>query len=129
IAFATDTNVASAGVYLLTVQPESDVDSIIQYAASVGKRSYAALIPDNPYGTVVEAAFRQDVARRNGQVVAIERYPRDKAAMAGPIRNVVQALPRADALFIPDGGASLPDVAQTLAANGVNAKRIQLLGT
>ena len=48
---------------------------IVQYATSTGKRSYAALIPDNPYGTVVEAAFRQDVARRGGQVVALERYP------------------------------------------------------
>src|SRR5580693_9174344 len=72
IAFSTDTNVASAGVYLLSFLPESDVERIVQYAASTGKRSYAALIPDNPYGTVVEAAFKQAVARRNGQIVAIE---------------------------------------------------------
>ena len=129
IAFSTDANVASSGIYLLSFLPESDVDRIVQYAASTGKHSYAALIPDNPYGTVVEAAFRQDVGRRNGQVAAIERYPHDKAAMAGPVRNIAQALGRADALFIPDGGDSLPDVAQVLVANGVNTKRIQLLGT
>src|SRR6202044_2258429 len=129
IAFSTDANVASRGIYLLSFLPETDVARIVQYAASVGKRSYAALIPDNPYGTVVEAAFRQDVGRRNGQVAAIERYPHDKAAMAGPVRNIAQALGRADALFIPDGGDSLPDVAQVLVANGVNTKRIQLLGT
>ena len=87
IAFSTDTNVASRGVYLLSFLPESDVARIVQYAESAGKRSYGALIPDNPYGTVVEAAFRQDVARRGGQVVAIERYPHDKAGMAGPIKN------------------------------------------
>ena len=129
IAFSTDANVASRGIYLLSFLPETDVARIVQYAASVGKRSYAALIPDNPYGTVVEAAFRQDVGRRGGQVVAIERYPHDKAAMAGPVRNIAQALGRADALFIPDGGDALPDVAQVLVANGVNTKRIQLLGT
>jgi branched-chain amino acid transport system substrate-binding protein len=129
IAFSTDANVALRGIYLLSFLPETDVARIVQYAASVGKRSYAALIPDNPYGTVVEAAFRQDVGRRNGQVAAIERYPHDKAAMAGPVRNIAQALGRADALFIPDGGDSLPDVAQVLVANGVNTKRIQLLGT
>ena len=77
IAFSTDANVASRGVYLLSFLPESDVARIVQYAGSAGKRSYGALIPDNPYGTVVEAAFRQDVARRGGQVVAIERYPHD----------------------------------------------------
>src|ERR1700751_4911130 len=81
IAFSTDANVASAGVYLLSFLPESDVESIVQYAASTGKRSFFALIPDNPYGTVVEAAFKQAVARRNGHVVALERYPHDKAGM------------------------------------------------
>jgi branched-chain amino acid transport system substrate-binding protein len=49
--------------------------------------------------------------------------------MAGPVRNIAQVLGRADALFIPDGGDALPDVAQALAAAGVNTKRIQLLGT
>jgi hypothetical protein len=49
--------------------------------------------------------------------------------MAAPVRNVAQTLARADSLFIPDGGDALPDVAQALVANGVNTKRIQLLGT
>ena len=89
IAFSTDANVASSGIYLLSFLPESDVDRIVQYAASTGKHSYAALIPDNPYGTVVEAAFKQAVARRGGgQIVALERYPHDKAAMANPVRSV-----------------------------------------
>jgi branched-chain amino acid transport system substrate-binding protein len=130
IAFSTDANVASSGIYLLSFLPESDVDRIVQYATSTGKHSYAALIPDNPYGTVVEAAFKQAVARRGGsQVIALERYQHDKAAMATPIRSIAQASARADALFIPDGGDAVPDVAQALAAGGVNLKRLQLLGT
>ena len=130
IAFSTDANVASNGVYLLSFLPESDVDRIVQYAASTGKHSYAALIPDNPYGTVVEAAFKQAIARRSGsQIVALERYPHDKAAMAAPIRNIAQASVRADCLFIPDGGDAVPDVVQGIVADGVNLKRLQLLGT
>jgi len=130
IAFSTDANVASSGIYLLSFLPESDVDRIVQYAISTGKHSYAALIPDNPYGTVVEAAFKQAVARRGGsQVIALERYQHDKAAMATPIRSIAQASARADALFIPDGGDAVPDVALALAAGGVNLKRLQLLGT
>jgi hypothetical protein len=129
IAFSTDANVATRGVYLLSFLPESDVARIVQYAGSTGKRSYAALIPDNPYGTVVEAAFRQDVARRSGQIVAIEHYPHDKVGMAGPVRNVAQVAARADAIFIPDGGDAVPDVVQALVAGGVNTKKIQLLGT
>src|SRR6202034_4539768 len=107
IAFSTDANVASSGVYLLSFLPESDVERIVQYAASNGKRSFAALVPDNPYGTVVEAAFKQAAGRRGGQIVALQRYPHDKAAMAAPIKAVVQAL----------------------VAGGVDTKKIQLLGT
>ena len=130
IAFSTDANVASNGVYLLSFLPESDVDRIVQYAASTGKHSYVALIPDNPYGIVVEAAFKQAVARRSGsQIVALERYPHDKAGMAAPIQSMAQASTRADALFLPDGGDAVPDVVQAIIADGVNIKRLQLLGT
>jgi branched-chain amino acid transport system substrate-binding protein len=129
IAFSTDTNVAASGVYLLSFLPESDVDRIVQYATSTGKHSFAALVPDNPYGTVVEAAFKQVVARRNGQIVGLERYAHDRSAMAGPVQNITQASARADALFIPDGGDAVPGVVAALAADGLNLKRLQLLGT
>ena len=128
IAFSTDTNVAASGVYLLSFLPESDVDRIVQYTTSTGRHSFAALIPDNPYGTVVEAAFKQVVSRRGGQVVGLERYAHG-GPMAGPIQNITQASARADALFIPDGGDAVPGVVAALAANGVNLKRMQLLGT
>src|SRR6266849_1626167 len=129
IAFSTDANVAARGVYLLSFLPESDVERIISYAAGQGRRSFAALVPDNAYGTVVEAAFKQAVARRSGRVVALERYPLDKAQMQGPVRNVAQAAARADAIFIPDGADAVPALVQALTANGVDMKRVQLLGT
>ena len=129
IAFSTDANVASRGVYLLSFLPESDVDRIIGYAASQNRRSFAALIPDNAYGTVVEAAFKQAVARRGGRVIALERYPLDKAQMQAPVRNVAQAASGADAIFIPDGTDGVPTVVQTLIASGIDPKRVQLLGT
>jgi branched-chain amino acid transport system substrate-binding protein len=129
IAFSTDANVAGPGVYLLSFLPETDVERIVQYATSTGKRSFAALVPDNPYGSVVEAAFRQEVARRGGQIVALEHYPHDSAGMAGPVRTIAQAAVRADTLFIPDGGDAVPGVVQMLGADGLNTRRIQLLGT
>ena len=52
-----------------------------------------------------------------------------KGGMAGPVKNVAQAAARVDAIFIPDSGEYLPDVVQTLTANGVNTKKVQLLGT
>src|SRR6266508_2508465 len=129
IAFSTDANVAARGVYLLSFLPEADVDRIVGYAASQGKKSFAAAIPDNAYGTVVEAAFKQSVARRGGRVVALERYPLDRTQMQTAIRTVAAAASRADAIFIPDGADSVANVVQFLTAAGVDTKRVQLLGS
>jgi ABC-type branched-subunit amino acid transport system substrate-binding protein len=129
IAFSTDANVAARGVYLLSFLPESDVERIIGYAAAQGKKSFAALVPDNAYGTVVEGAFKQAVARRNGRVVALEHYPLDRTQMQGPAKNIAQAAGRADAIFIPDGADAVPTVVQSLVSNGIDTKRVQLLGT
>ena len=129
IAFSTDSSIAGRGLYLLSFLPETDVDRILDYAFANGKRSYAALLPDNAYGSVVEAEFKQGVARRGGRIVAAERYPADKGAMKTAIGAVAQAANQADALFIPDGADAVPAVVQALAASGANVKRLQLLGT
>jgi ABC-type branched-subunit amino acid transport system substrate-binding protein len=129
IAFSTDASVAARGVYLLSFLPETDVRRVVSYAASRGKRSFAALMPDNAYGTVVEAAFQQEVARHGGRVVVLEKYPHDANRTAEAVRRVAQAAGQIDSIFIPDSPDSVPQIAQALAANGVDFKRVQLLGT
>ena len=129
IAFSTDASVAARGVYLLSFLPESDVKRIVDYAVSRGKRSFAALLPDNAYGAVVQAAFQQAVARRGGRIVALEKYPLDPSKMGEAVRRVAQAASRADSIFIPDGADAVPQVVAALAANRVNLRRVQLLGT
>jgi len=126
IAFSTDSSVAGRGVYLLSFLPESDVNRIVDYAAGTGKRSFAACLPDNAYGNVVEATFKQAVSRKGGRIVAFEKYGADRATAA---RTVAQSLGQADALFLADDGESLVATADALTAAGANLKNIQLLGT
>ncbi len=129
IAFSTDASVASRGVYLLSFLPETDVKRIVDYATSRGKRSFAALMPNNAYGSVVQAAFQQEVAHRRGRVVVLEKYSSDAAGMTRAVSAVAQAANRVDSIFIPDGADAVPRVVQALAANHVNLRRQQLLGT
>jgi ABC-type branched-subunit amino acid transport system substrate-binding protein len=126
MAFSTDSSVAGRGVYLLSFLPESDINRIVDYAAGTGKRSFAALVPDNAYGNVVEAAFKQAVGRKGGRVVAFEKYGADRSA---PARTVAQSLGSADALLIADDGESVVATADALTAAGANLRNIQLLGT
>ena len=126
IAFSTDSSIAGRGVYLLSFLPESDVNRIVEYSASIGKKSFAALVPDNAYGNVVEAAFKTAVAAA--------------AAASSPSRNTAPIARRrrapwrrrsdsADALFIADDGDAVVAVADAMTAAGANLRNIQLLGT
>jgi branched-chain amino acid transport system substrate-binding protein len=129
IAFSTDASVAARGVYLLSFLPESDVKRIVDFAVSRGKRSFAALLPDNGYGAVVEAALQQEVARRGGRVVVLEKYPLDPGRMSEAARRVAQSANQVDSILLADGADAVPQVVQSLAASGINLKRVQLLGT
>jgi ABC-type branched-subunit amino acid transport system substrate-binding protein len=129
IAFSTDSNVAGEGTYLLSFLPESDVDRVVAYAVSQGKRSFIGLVPGSAYGSVVEGEFQQSVARRGGRVIALAHYGDDRNKIADAAKLVAQSAGQADALFIPDGGAAMNDVIAALSTAGVNVRQFALLGT
>ncbi len=83
-------------------------------------------MPDNAYGNVVEAAFKQAVGRRGGRIVAFEKYTADRAT---PARSVASSLGSADALLLADDGDSVVATADALTGAGANLRNIQLLGT
>lgn len=131
VAFSTDASSASRGVYLLSFLPQTDVERIVSYAASKGKRSYAALLPANAYGTVVEAALQKSVANSGGRLMALERYQLDRTSMqekAQAIANLARS-GTIDAIVMPDAGDAAPFLGQILAANGVSPSQIQFLGS
>ncbi len=101
VGFSTDTNVATQGVYLLSFLPETDVERVVRFAAARGKRSFIALLPENAYGSVVEAAFREAVPAAGGRIVGIERYATDKPNYADAARRLAAAAQAADAVFLP----------------------------
>ncbi|MGF3022406.1 penicillin-binding protein activator [Methylobacterium aquaticum] len=131
IAFSTDASVAARGVYLLSFLPQTEVDRIIDETTASGRRSFAALIPDTVYGRVVEAQFREAVARRSGRVVAIERYPAgDPAASIGRLAPLIAGpAAQADALFLPDTPEGLSAAGPALTRAGFNPARVRPVGT
>ena len=131
VAFSTDTRTASAGVYLLSFLPQSDVERIVSFAAGKGSRSFAALLPNTAYGTIVEAALQRSVANARGRVMAVERYQleqTDMQAKATTVAGLVKA-GTVDTILIPDAGDAAPFLAQILAANGVSPGSITYLGS
>jgi ABC-type branched-subunit amino acid transport system substrate-binding protein len=136
ISFSNNTQVAGNGVYLINFLAEQEVDRIVSFAASQGKRRFAALITDDAFGGVLENAFRSAVQRNGGTVVAVERYPNSPNGMIGPAKRIVETIKGAeaqmapvDALFLPGGQELLPQIGPVIAYSGLDTKKIKLLGT
>ena len=120
------------GVYLLSFLVQEEVDRIVSFAASQGRRSIAALIPEThlwPRGRGAAAA---------GGGAAGHPHRRARALSAGTAAGrpcsaspaiIGGAAPQADALFIPDNGDGLPAVAQALQIAGFDPMRVKPLGT
>lgn len=129
IAFSSDSNVATRGVYLLSFPPENDVNRVIAYASAQGRKSFAALVPETAYGKVVEGAFQQAVANRGARVVVIERFGSDQNSMRAAATRLAPALQQADALFVPADAATMPSLGLLLQQAGYDPAKVKPLGT
>lgn len=136
ITFSNDRKVAGNGVYLLSYQPAPEVQRVVEYAARQGKRRFAALVPDDPFGKVVAASFSEAVARAGGSVAALETYPPTSNGVLEPMRRISAAIQQGeaqgapvDALFVPGGQENVELIARLLPQAEIDTARIKLIGS
>lgn len=127
IAFSTDTSAASRGVYLLSFLVDSYVERIVSFAAQRGKKSVAALVPENDYGTIALAQFQQSAAAHDIRVLTIERYK--PGASGESVRRIAAISAQIDSLFIPEQVEAMSALSQELQTAGLDSKKVQILGT
>jgi ABC-type branched-subunit amino acid transport system substrate-binding protein len=130
IAFSSDASAAQRGVYLLSFLPQSDVQRVVTFAGSRGKRSFAALIPQNAYGNVVEAELQQVGNQAGRRVANIARYqPGNRASIEAAVQQIKGAIGAADTLFIAEGADGIGALTQSMAAAGIAGGQIQIIST
>ena len=136
VAFSSDREVAGEGLYLLSFQPAPEVDRIVAHAARQGLKRYAALVPQDAFGKVVEPVFREAVARAGGSVAVLESYPPNANAILGPLRKVSMDIATAetegapiDALFLPGGQEYLELLGRLLPQAKIDTRKVRLIGT
>lgn len=136
ISFSTDTSQAGRGVYVLTFLPEDEAQRIVGFAASRGVKRLIILAPTGRYGDrIVEAASAK--AREVGvSFLGATRYDPLAPAMASAqeaARRAAQLAAggpnRETAILIPERGALLRTMAQTLTQAGASTTRVRYLGT
>lgn len=139
IAFSNDRRVLRPGTYLLSFMPDQDVERIVRYSLAQGKRNYAALVPDDAYGRIVEEAFTRAVGGAQGNVVAIERYGRGGSSglleatrrLGETINNPTMdgVTTTVDALLIPGEPEALQSIGPLIAYARIDPSKVKLLGT
>jgi ABC-type branched-subunit amino acid transport system substrate-binding protein len=127
IAFSSDAGVAQPGVYLLSFLPQSDVNRIVNFAGSKGKKRIAVVAPQNAYGeTTVTQAQAAISALEGGSVTAVERYV--PGGLTQAIASASSAIGSSDALLIlEDNPAAIAAAGPAIAT--ARAGRVQVLGT
>jgi branched-chain amino acid transport system substrate-binding protein len=129
IAFSTDSNVAARGIYLLSFQPENDIDRVVSYGVARGRKSIIGFVPDNAYGNVVEAAIKQYASSRGAKVNAVERYSAATGGALSAVRRAQAAFRITDLIIVADGAQATQQMLQALNSAGVSPRRVQFAGT
>ncbi len=117
ISFSNDASEAAPGTFLLGQMPSQAVSRVTRYAYGAGNRRFAALVPNNVYGTRAADAFGAAVSALGGTLVGVERYNRSSDAVQGAAKRLA-AKGSYDALLIADNGRAAMLVAPIARSNG-----------
>jgi len=129
IAFSSDAGVAQRGVYLLSFLPQADVQRIVSFAGSRGKKSIAALLPQTAYSNVAEAELMQAGNGGGRRITAVQRYQSgNKASIDAALQQMAGALAQSDTLFLAESAEGLPMLIQSLSGAGIMGK-VQIIST
>ncbi|MFA5951423.1 MAG: penicillin-binding protein activator [Hyphomicrobium sp.] len=136
LSFSNDRRVAGNGVYLMSSLPEQEIERIVSFAASKGKRRFAALIPDDEYGKVIEPILRAAVTRSGANLAILARYPAEPNAMLPPVRQLIDDIKQwddtgapVDTLLLAGGGETLERICPLMSFSGLNPAQIKVIGT
>ncbi|MGE5539800.1 MAG: penicillin-binding protein activator [Gemmatimonas sp.] len=118
IAFSNDVAVAGDGVYVIGFTPENQIQRVVTLAQSRGAQRFAALVPDNAFGTRTADALQKVASAIGARVTRVSRY-------ASTETNALSAVVRQLADYDQRRAALRSQRAQ-LAAKGDEASRAAL---
>lgn len=131
LAFSNDRSAAQPGIYVMGVTPQAQVDRVVGYAVSQGKRRFAILSPASPYGNIVSAAYREAIVKYGATLAQMASYDPNSPDYTGTVEQLGLAHQRDpfDALMLPEGGSKLRQLAPLLPAFQIDPRSVTMLGT
>lgn len=127
LSFSTDTTAATGTTFLMGFLPQSQVEQILDYAASRGRTRIALIAPRDVYGDTVASSFYTHMQRRALTNAGIIRYDSSSLPSAQQISDLkVGAF---DAVLIAAPGVQAAQISAALNAHGLTPNLVQRLGT
>jgi branched-chain amino acid transport system substrate-binding protein len=133
IAFSTDWTAANDNTYIMGFLPFGQVSRVTDFAVKRGAKKFAAIIPETPYGMVVNGTLKNELQRQqlpapnsmifnntNGMSQAIQNIA--KTQQPGMMETV-------DALMLPLGGQQMTQAATLLRQNDTYLRQMRIIGT
>ncbi|MDD9941683.1 MAG: ABC transporter substrate-binding protein [Myxococcales bacterium] len=119
IALTPAANLVESGEHVFQLLPtaEAEVAALVDQAVGEGRKRFALLRPDGPYGDAMEGALEQVAGSRRVELIAVQSYPMDATAFGKQIAAIAALRP--DALLVADAASRLALIAPALAAAGL----------
>ena len=126
LAFSNDSSLAAPGVYLLGYSPAQQVARVTGFACAKGSRRFAALLPNNGYGNLVNDALQDAMRRCSGAGLDVKRYDAAGDGLARGLQDIAAQRQLIDTLALAAPADAFAATPLPLALDG---RHIRLLGT
>lgn len=131
IGFSNQSGVASDGVYLLNILPETEARRSLDYARSLGRSNIVALVSNSTVGDVQMAALQAATAATGTPIQGVYRFSENSLSefqdQANLIIPIIQS-GQVDTLFLPERRFA-PNIALLLENAGVDKNAITIIGS
>jgi branched-chain amino acid transport system substrate-binding protein len=135
VSFSNDRALADSGVYAIGFLPEQQIRRVVEYAMEQGVTNFAAVLPNDAYGSVAAEELRETIAdNKNAKILRTEIFSLAKNGDPQRLDEYVASAYKAvldsganSAILIPEGGMQLEQITKLLKDNNFDNK-IKLLG-
>ncbi|MFZ2620128.1 MAG: penicillin-binding protein activator [Alphaproteobacteria bacterium] len=89
LALSSDPHAASPNVHVFSYRPDQQAQLAAHYAVQHGRRTFAAMVPANPYGYDIYEAFRAAAVAQGATVLAAQFYNPEKADLSEYLEDLL----------------------------------------
>lgn len=126
VSFSTDTSAAVGNTFLMGFMPQAQVNSVLNYANSVGHKRIALIAPRDVYGDSVASTFSMFMQRYSLDTAGIIRYEAGQLPTAADLSTLKAGV---DAVLIAASATDSNKISTMMSAAGYPDATVKRLGT